>query len=174
MLLAALAGCAGGSGGDGAAAGLNEIATAATPETFDYFEMFVNLADNVIIRNYEQLDTSLDALAGDEMGAVATYCAAIGTPDEAQALADARTAWRDGMAALRIAETLSPDHDSNDPRVLEALFMSLAETATFPEARRLALRAAKLLREAGENEWAADVERYAEAFARGESVRSGQ
>ena len=87
---------------------------------------------------------------------------------------DQGTAWRDGMAALRIAETLSPDHDSNDPRVLEALFMSLAETATFPEARRLALRAAKLLREAGENEWAADVERYAEAFARGESVRSGQ
>ncbi|MCP3914903.1 MAG: tetratricopeptide repeat protein [bacterium] len=82
-------------------------------------------------------------------------------------------ARRDGMAALGIAETLSPDHDSNDPRVLEALFMALAETATFPEARRLAARAAQILREQGENEWAADVERYAEAFARGESVRSG-
>ncbi len=102
-LLALLAGsvltaCTGGGSDNG-----SDAAPSTQPGTFDYFEMFVNLADNVIIPGYEQLQQQTQQMAGAD-GTLARYCAAIGGADETSARDKAQQAWRDTMAALQRVE----------------------------------------------------------------------
>lgn len=73
------------------------------PEPFSTAAMLRNLADAVILPNYEALASGAADFAADD-GPVAAYCAAIGTDDEAAARADAQAAWREAMALVQAAE----------------------------------------------------------------------
>ncbi len=107
--LTLLCACTGGGG-----SGDDEAVPVASPEQFDYFGMFVNLADEVIVPNYRQLATNTAALA-DPTGPLGDYCAAIDTEEEAAALDTARLAWRDAMGLLQESEVhqLGPVADEN-------------------------------------------------------------
>lgn len=65
-------------------------------ETFDITGMLIDMADHVIVPNYQQLASSTAALSSND-GALATYCAAIGTANEAAQKMAARQAWKDVM-----------------------------------------------------------------------------
>jgi len=65
--------------------------------------MLTDIADKVIIPNYEALATAATAFAADT-GSLATYCGAIGTADEATALDSAQTEWLGVMAKIQITE----------------------------------------------------------------------
>lgn len=70
---------------------------------FDYGSMLVNLADNIIVPNYSAFKTAAQSEAA-ESGAIAQYCAAIGTDNEALRLVDAKAAWRSLIALWQRAE----------------------------------------------------------------------
>lgn len=111
-LLAAsvLAGCTGGgSGGDSGAAPSVQVGS------FDYFEMFVNLADNLIVPGYTKLQQQAQQMAGTS-GTVASYCAAIGDANETAARDKARQSWRDAMAQLQRVNVhqIGPVTDNNN------------------------------------------------------------
>ena len=57
----------------------------------------------MIIPNYESLATAANAFAADT-SSLATYCGAIGSVDEASALAAAQTEWLDVMAKIQLTE----------------------------------------------------------------------
>ncbi len=99
--LIALGACTGGgsSGGDSSDA----IAPVPSPENFDYFSMFINLVDVVILPNYETLSASASNLS-DANGPLANYCAAIGSSEETTALGDARAAWLAAMSDFQLTE----------------------------------------------------------------------
>jgi predicted lipoprotein len=65
--------------------------------------MLTDIADKVIIPNYNALTTATTAFAADT-GTLATYCSAIGSSDEATALASAQTEWLSVMAAIQVTE----------------------------------------------------------------------
>lgn len=75
-----------------------------TPATqtgsFDYLEMFVNIADNVIIPGYEALQQSSKAMA-ETNGAIEQYCSAITEGNADTQKANAQQSWKDTMAALQ-------------------------------------------------------------------------
>ena len=73
------------------------------PRAFDTLDMLTNLVDAVIVPNYEALAERTAAFAADD-GALAGYCAALGTADEDTAAATARDAWRDVMVAVQTTE----------------------------------------------------------------------
>ena len=62
-----------------------------------------NLATNIFIPNYTNVANSAGALAS-ESGALEAYCSSIGTTDEATALSNAQSAWRDVMADVQATE----------------------------------------------------------------------
>ena len=70
---------------------------------FDIPAMLNDIADKVIIPNYEALATAATTFAADT-GSLATYCNAIGTADEATTLASAQTEWSSVMAAIQVTE----------------------------------------------------------------------
>lgn len=72
-------------------------------DEFDTPAMLANLADAVIVPNYETLHVQTAALAAVD-GPLAGYCAAIGTAAEDAARADAQGAWRRAMAAVQATE----------------------------------------------------------------------
>ena len=82
--------------------------------SFDFTAMFANMADNIILPNYEAVMTAATTFAGDS-GSIATYCNALGGPDEAVARTTAQTAWRQIMDDWQRAEQhlLGPVLDNN-------------------------------------------------------------
>lgn len=80
----------------------DDNSSAATSD-FDIPGMLTDIADKVIIPNYNALTTATTAFAADT-GSLATYCSAIGTSDEATALASAQTEWLSVMAAIQVTE----------------------------------------------------------------------
>jgi predicted lipoprotein len=65
--------------------------------------MLTDIADKVIIPNYESLATEANEFAADT-SALATYCGAIGSADEDSALAAAQTEWSGVMAKIQLTE----------------------------------------------------------------------
>ena len=65
--------------------------------------MLTDIADKVIMPNYESSATAATSFAADT-GSLATYCSAIGTADEATALASAQTEWLAVMAKIQLTE----------------------------------------------------------------------
>lgn len=61
-------------------------------EGFDATAMLTNLADNIIARNYTSLVTALNGFAAED-APLGAYCSAIGSEEEADALASAREDW---------------------------------------------------------------------------------
>ena len=93
-LACALALVSAGCGGNGSSrADANSI-------DFDRGAMLANVGENIILPIYSQLDSGADSLSS----ATAAYCAALGTAGEADALAAARSAWRETMVAWQTAE----------------------------------------------------------------------
>ena len=64
---------------------------------FDFQGMFVNLADNVIVRNYSEFSAQSKAFHEPE-GALTSYCSNIGTPQELQLKSQAQQDWLSMMA----------------------------------------------------------------------------
>lgn len=65
--------------------------------------MLTDIADKVIIPNYEALATFATSFAA-ETGSLALYCGAIGTSDEATTLASAQTEWLGVMEKIQLTE----------------------------------------------------------------------
>lgn len=84
-------------------------------DSFDFVGMLTNYADNIILPNYQTVSQSADTLAADS-GPLDSYCAAVGTPDEASAQSQAFAAWRQVQAAIQRSEThiLGPATDNSD------------------------------------------------------------
>lgn len=102
LVTAFITGCAGDSGGNSPPAGI-AAPVAVSPQSFDYFSMFVGIADDQIIPNYTELANQADLMAADD-GAIARYCSAVSGDADGTPLAEARTAWRDTMTAMQQAE----------------------------------------------------------------------
>lgn len=100
LMLASLAGCVNDSTSNGPSA---QAAQAAVAEQFDYNLMLANLADNVIIPNYQRLNDEAQRFAAPG-SALANYCRAIGTANEATARADAQQAWQVLAAVTQVTE----------------------------------------------------------------------
>ena len=77
--------------------------TSNSSADFNIPAMLTDIADKVIIPNYESLATAANAFAADT-SSLATYCGAIGSVDEASALAAAQTEWLDVMAKIQLTE----------------------------------------------------------------------
>lgn len=75
----------------------------ATPINFDRAGMISHIGENVVIPTFEQFRDDADALST----AVAAYCAAVGTANEATALAEARSTWRAAMSSWQTAELMT-------------------------------------------------------------------
>lgn len=85
-----------------------------TSDNFDFASMMVNYADNVIIPNYQKLsDAAADLSASD--GALASYCANIGTENEAAEKALVLSEWKSLQSAIQTSELhiLGPVLDNN-------------------------------------------------------------
>lgn len=78
-------------------------------DDFDFSAMFTNLADNIIIPNYETFKTLAENFSSAQ-GELSSYCAAIGNTDEATTRQAAQSAWRALMSRWQQAElhTLGP------------------------------------------------------------------
>ena len=72
--------------------------SAVNSDNFDFLAMLANYADSIIIPNYEALAAAAAPMAA-EGGAIASYCAAIGTGEESNARSVAQRAWKDAMDA---------------------------------------------------------------------------
>ena len=84
--------------------GSDDSDTTSTSATgFNVPAMLTDIADKVIIPNYESLATAASAFAADT-SSLATYCGAIGSVDEASALAAAQTEWLGVMAKIQLTE----------------------------------------------------------------------
>lgn len=84
--------------------GSDDSDTTSTSATgFNVPAMLTDIADKVIIPNYESLATAANAFAADT-SSLATYCGAIGSVDEASALAAAQTEWLGVMAKIQLTE----------------------------------------------------------------------
>lgn len=77
--------------------------TSSSSADFNIPAMLTDIADKVIIPNYESLASAATAFAADT-SSLATYCGAIGSADEASALAAAQTEWLDVMAKIQLTE----------------------------------------------------------------------
>jgi predicted lipoprotein len=77
--------------------------TSDSTADFNIPAMLTDIADKVIIPNYESLATAATAFAADA-SSLATYCGAIGSADEASALGAAQTEWLDVMAKIQLTE----------------------------------------------------------------------
>ena len=75
----------------------------ATTETFDRSALMANLADNVIIPNYQATASLARAFAGSS-GPLADYCESIGLADEDSELDDAKAGWRTLMDSVQKTE----------------------------------------------------------------------
>ncbi len=78
-------------------------ATAASPEQFDYFDMFVNLSDEVIIPGYVDLSTQAGRVAAED-GSLNNWCSTIGSSEESAARVEAQSDWQNLMTALQRTE----------------------------------------------------------------------
>ena len=78
-------------------------ATTNSTNDFNIPAMLTDIADKVIIPNYESLATTATAFAAGT-GSLATYCGAIGSAEEASALAAAQTEWMSVMAKVQLTE----------------------------------------------------------------------
>lgn len=78
-------------------------ATTNSTNDFNIPAMLTDIADKVIIPNYESLATTATAFAAGT-GSLATYCGAIGSAEEATALAAAQTEWMSVMAKVQLTE----------------------------------------------------------------------
>ena len=84
--------------------GSDDSDTTSTSATgFNIPAMLTDIADKVIIPNYESLATTATAFAAGT-GSLATYCGAIGSAEEATALAAAQTEWMSVMAKVQLTE----------------------------------------------------------------------
>ena len=84
--------------------GSNDSDTTSNSTTdFNIPAMLTDIADKVIIPNYESLANAANAFAAGT-GSLATYCSAIGSADEASALAGAQTEWMGVMAKIQLTE----------------------------------------------------------------------
>ncbi len=105
ILCAGLSACGGGGGSDSPDSDPTPVVT-PTPTTsgeFDYATMFTNLADNVIIPNYEAFKDMSDTLASSQ-SALTSYCDAIGSDDEVSARESAQAEWQTLMVQWQKAE----------------------------------------------------------------------
>lgn len=71
--------------------------------TFDRAALMVNLVDNIFIPNYQATATLANTFSADS-GSLATYCASIGTADEATSLSAAQTGWSTLMDSVQKTE----------------------------------------------------------------------
>ncbi|MGK0440457.1 MAG: putative lipoprotein [Pseudohongiellaceae bacterium] len=101
---------------------------AIATQGFDYSAMFANLADNVILPNYQQLATQANALA-DDNGALASYCSVIGSAGETAALSAAQADWRELMIAWQPTELHVVGPASDNDNALRNRINSFAETS---------------------------------------------
>lgn len=69
---------------------------------FDRRAMLANLGENIVLPTYRAFDAEVAGLSSS----VGAYCAALGTPDEAPRLEDARAAWRATMSQWQVAEMM--------------------------------------------------------------------
>ncbi len=88
---------------------------AITADSFDFLSMFANIADNIIITNYQALATAAASYAADN-SPLDSYCNAIGTAGETAAADAAQAAWRELMNSWQQTELhlLGPITDNNN------------------------------------------------------------
>jgi len=117
--LLSLSACGGGGGGGGSTTAPTTPTPAETSPPavsgFDFQSMFTNLADNVIISNYEGFEAAAEGFASTD-GPLEAYCASLGTEAESVVAGNfiaAQTAWRQLMTLWQRAEvhTLGPAAD---------------------------------------------------------------
>lgn len=77
--------------------------SSSSDESTEIYSLYQDLADNVIIPNYQASSTAAEAMAGAS-GTIQQYCDAIGTGTEAATLAAAQSDWLTTMAAWQRAE----------------------------------------------------------------------
>lgn len=80
---------------------------------------------------------------------------------------------RDGARAIRLAERARGIAGDN-PLILDTLAAAYAETGEYERAAETARRAAVLAQSAGGPEWAQEIEKRAELYARGLPFRTAR
>ena len=132
----ALAGCGGGGGGSSATPAASTPA-ASTPaasapaassssEDFDLAGMLVDIADKVMIPNYEALSAATDALSA--ASGVDSYCSSIGTAGEAAAQDAVKLVWQDAVNAMQKTEPHAVGPIANNEDTLRNRIHSFANT----------------------------------------------
>ncbi len=137
LLSIVLTACGGGSGGSSptpAPSPSPSPSPSPTSSNFDFGAMFTNLADNVIIPNYEAFKDSSEAFAGAS-GELAAYCSAIGLVEEASALEAAQTEWRALMVQWQRAEVHNLGPAADEANLLRNQIYADAETSVFDSCR---------------------------------------
>jgi len=99
----------------------------ATARSFDFSAMMANYADNLI---RPQAQTFAEQTSEMSDGPLADYCAAIGTESEAQALAEARSSWRQTMDLWQENEVLQIGPLSQNGGALRNRIYSFGTTST--------------------------------------------
>jgi spermidine synthase len=102
------------------------------------------------------------------------------SPDYTEALSglawmlatDGDARLRDGVRAVRLAERAREAAGGDNPLILDTLAAAYAETGEYERAAETARRAAELARSAGGSEWAQEIEKRAELYARGLPFRT--
>lgn len=137
----ALAGCGGGGGGSSATPAASTPAAstpaastpaASTPaassssEDFDLAGMLVDIADKVMIPNYEALSAATDALSA--ASGVDSYCSSIGTAGEAAAQDAVKLVWQDAVNAMQKTEPHAVGPIANNEDTLRNRIHSYANT----------------------------------------------
>lgn len=101
------------------------------PREFSTADMLANLADAVVIPNYQALAQETAAFAADD-GPLASYCAALGTDAEDAATTTVQDAWRETMAAVQATEmhVFGPAADNSEALRKRVLSYSDAPLST--------------------------------------------
>ncbi len=76
---------------------------AVNTDNFDFVGMLANYADNLIIPNYESFANEARELSSTT-GALASYCDAIGSANEANARSTAQDSWKKNMDTWQLTE----------------------------------------------------------------------
>lgn len=121
----ALVACGSGGGSSGgsntSSSSSSSSSGSSAPSNFDYTGMFANLSDEIFIPTYTQFANNAAEFASDT-GALNTYCESLGTQQEANNLASARSSWTALMLTWQKAEVFQfgpvTDNSSRDRNVI--------------------------------------------------------
>ncbi|OUS28459.1 hypothetical protein A9Q99_13150 [Gammaproteobacteria bacterium 45_16_T64] len=100
--------------------------SSSSEESTELYSLYQDLADNIIIPNYQASSTAAAGLAGAS-GSIQQYCDAIGSGSEATALTTAKNAWLTTMAAWQRAEVHKFGPVTDDENALQNRILPYAD-----------------------------------------------